>query len=182
MRKQGSKKFYEIVPKCRILRASIPKTRDPFVNTPLLSLGPDAQGGERFWISTWNAVEGTTCALVNEVGDYRIFRPGAPHWGFYSAVQEDEDTLWLCGSLDRVVRFRISTGKFRCFDTGAPAALVFQGMVFDPGTKKLFAAAFPPPRTTAFSFDTSTGKTCRLYEDFSSDHYMLCSFPNGDGT
>ena len=37
------------------LRVPIPPGRDPFVNTPLLALGPGADGAERFWISTWNS-------------------------------------------------------------------------------------------------------------------------------
>lgn len=43
-------------------------------------------------------------------------------------------------------------------------------------------AAFPPPRTTAVSFDTRKGETTRIYQDFTTAHYMRCSFPNGDGT
>lgn len=36
------------------MRVPIPSGRDPFVNTPLLALGPGEDGSERFWISTWN--------------------------------------------------------------------------------------------------------------------------------
>jgi len=39
----------------KVLRAPIPKGRDPFVNTPLLPLGPDDRGRQRFWISSYNS-------------------------------------------------------------------------------------------------------------------------------
>jgi len=167
------------------LRVPIPAGRDPFVNTPLLAVGPGKDGSERFWISTWNANVGSLAALVTETGEARIHRFGEKrHAGFYSAVQEDEDTLWLCGDLSRVLRFSLRTGQFEEYATGAPPALVFQGMVFDRETGKLFAATFSTPNTTiaAFSFDTRRRKTVKIHSDFSTDIYMRGSFPNGDGT
>ncbi|MBI3830483.1 MAG: hypothetical protein HY291_13265 [Planctomycetes bacterium] len=160
----------------------IPKTRDPFVNTPLISLGKGPNGLERFWISTYNGSAGAIAALVDEAGGHRIFRFKPPLNGFYSAALEDPDTLWLCGFLHQVVRLRLSTGKHEVFETGAPNALVFQGMILDPATKKLFMAAYPAPKLVAFSFDTQTKKTVKLHEGFSPEHYMRFSFPNGDGT
>lgn len=166
----------------RVTRVPIPKTREPFVNTPLMPVGKDERGLERFWISSWNSVMGCMAVLVNETGEHRIFRFKPPHPGFYSAVQEDEDTLWLCGSLDKVVRFSLADGKYEAFETGAPAALVFQGMALDKTTGKLFAAAFPPPTISAFSFDIRNREPVRVYSDFTPEHYMRFSFPNGDGT
>jgi len=166
-----------------IIRVPIPKGRDPFVNTPLLSLGPGEDGVERFWISTWNSNAGTLAALVTEDGRHRIYR-FPDHPGFYSAAQEDADTLWLCGWLNKVVRLTLSTGKYETYDTGAPSALVFEGMVLDHATGKLFAAAFPAPytQTVAFSFDFRNRKPVAVHEIGCLDHYMRCHFPNGDGS
>ena len=165
-----------------VKRIPIPKTRDPFVNTPLLPVGPDKQGRERFWMTTLNRTVGCLGALVNAAGEQRIYRFAKEHIGFYSAVAEDADTLWLCCWLDTVVRFRISTGKYEAFSTGAPNALCFQGMIFDRPSGKLFMAAYPPPRTVAFSFDTRTKKSVQVFENIAPAHYMRFSFPNGDGS
>ena len=166
-----------------IIRVPIPAGRDPFVNTPLLSLGPGADGVERCWISTWNSNAGCLAALVMEDGQQRIYR-FPEHPGFYSAAQEDADTLWLCGWLNKVVRLTLSTGKYETFDTGAPSALVFQGMVLDQATGKLFAAAFPAPftKTVAFSFDFRNRKPAAVHEIGCPAHYMRGHFPNGDGS
>ena len=166
----------------KVLRVPIPKTRDPFVNTPLLSLGKDRRGIERFWISSWNSTVGCMGLVVDETGRHRIYRFDRRFGGFYSAASENESTLWLCGDLGCVVWLDLRTGKFRWFETGAPYALVFQGMVLDRKTGKLFAAAFPPPRTVAFSFDFRRRKPVKVYRDPCPDNYMRFSFPNGDGT
>jgi len=163
-------------------RVAIPKTRDPFVNTPLLPVKRDAHGVTWYWISSYNGVNGCIGVLISEFSDYRIYRfpPRLP--GFYSMVVEDDDTLWLCGSLDRVVRLTLSTGAFEEYPTGAPHALVFQGMAYDRETGKLFAAAFPYTTTTAFSFDTRARVGVKVYEHICVERYMRASFPNGDGS
>jgi hypothetical protein len=171
-------------PAARALRVPVPHTRDPFVNTPLLSLGPGADGEERFWISTWNSCVGTLALLVTESGKARPYRfRGKVYGGFYSAVQEDADTLWLCGDLSRVVRLTLSTGAFEEYPTGAPGALVFQGMALDRASGALFAAACPwGGETTAFSFDTRRRRSRRIFTGIAPAHYMRFHFPNGDGT
>jgi len=164
---------------------SIPPGRDPFVNTPLLALGPDRNGNERFWISTWNANVGCLAALVTEAGEARIYRfNDKRHGGFYSAAMEDDDTLWLCGSLSRVVRFSLESGDFEEYPTGAPDALVFQGMVLDRETGKLFALAHDMAErmVVAFSFDIRGRKTVQIHRDFALEKYMRTHFPNGDGS
>lgn len=166
-------------------RVQIPACRDPFINTPLLALSPDRDGVGRFWISTWNSTTGCIGALVDENGSSRLYRFYEPkHPGFYSAVQGDEDTLWLCGDLSRVVRLSLATGAYESFSTGAPAALVFQGMAIDPATGKLFVAAYPqtPAGPTAVSFDTHSRTTVRIHPGVASDYYLRGSFANGDGT
>lgn len=166
-----------------IARVPIPRTRDPFVNTPLLSLGTDRQGIESFWISTWNANVGCLGVKVNEMGDCRVYRFPDPRFGgFYSAAPENERILWLWGWLDEVVRLDLSTGRWRTFSTGAPRALVFAGMARDPHTGKLFAAAFAPPQIEAVVFDPATGRTVKRFSAFSRQHYLRASFPNGDGS
>jgi len=166
----------------QILRAPIPPGRDPFVNTPLLPLGKGVDGEERFWISSWNSISGTTGILITESGKECIYRFEPPHNGFYSAAQEDEDTLWLCGDLSRVVRLTLSSGAYEIYETGAPSALVFLGMIIDHATGKLYAAAFPPPHTTAFSFDYKNRKPVKVYTDITKERHMRAHFPNGDGT
>jgi hypothetical protein len=166
----------------QILRAPVPPGRDPFINTPLLPLGKGADGEERFWISSWNSVSGTTGVLVTESGKERIYRFGPPHSGFYSAAQEDSDTLWLCGDLSRVVRLTLSSGTMEVYETGAPPALVFAGMTISHATGKLYAAAFPPSGPTAFLFDYQNRRSVRVYENICDERYMRAHFPNGDGT
>ena len=166
-------------------RVSIPPCRDPFVNTPLLALGCDSAGVERFWISTWNSITGCIGALVDGNGGHRLYRFHEPkHPGFYSAAPEDADTLWLCGDLARVVRLSLSSGAYESFPTGAPSALVFQGMAFDPATGKLFTAAYPqtPAGAVAVAFDTRSRTATRVIEGVAPDYYLRGSFPNGDGT
>jgi hypothetical protein len=134
--------------------APIPEGRDPFVNTPLLRLTPGRDGRDRFWISTWNSAVGCLGVCIDETGNYRVYRFRSHRLpGFYSAVQTDDDILWLCGRLSTVVRLDLASGKYDACETGAPDALVFQGMAYDPATGKLVAAAFPPPKTIGFSFD-----------------------------
>lgn len=172
--------------RAKALRAPIPPSPDPFVNTPLIALGPDENGKDRFWTSTWNANVGSLAVLVNEDGDSRVYRfPSKGDWtrgGFYSAAQEDSDTLWLCGNLSRVERLSLKSGKTEAYDTGAPKALNFQGMILDHESGKLFAAAFPPPRTIGFSFDFRRRKPVKVHDLDTHDHYARSSFPNGDGT
>jgi hypothetical protein len=167
----------------RVKRIRVPKTRDPVINARLESIGPDREGRQRYWIASYNAIDGATGILVDEIGNHRLYRFGKEHPGFYSACidPKDPDALWLCGTLDAVVRLTLSTGTVERFATGAPKALVFQGMVLDPGTRKLFAAAFPDP-IVAFSFDLDRRKTVKLHESFTASHYTRESFPNGDGT
>jgi hypothetical protein len=164
------------------LRAPVPPGRDPFINTPLLALGKGADGEERFWISSWNSVSGTTGVLVTESGQERIYHFAPPHSGFYSAASEDSDTLWLCGDLSRVVRLTLSSGAMEVYETGAPPALVFAGMIISHATGKLYAAAFPPSGPAAFSFDYKNRRPVQIYENICNERYMRAHFPNGDGT
>ncbi len=173
------------------IEVAVPPGRDPFVNTPLISLGKNAEGFERFWISSWNSNVGATAVLIDELGRERIYRFPMPHAGFYSAVLEDEDTLWLCGDLSRLVRLTLSSGEFETYETGAPSALVFQGMVIDKAQQKIFAIAYPPPHTVAFSFDYGKRQPVRVYHDVYENseialdgqaHYCRFGFSNHDGT
>lgn len=164
------------------VRLPIPATRGPFVNTPLLSVPGGAGQPERFWISTWNTNLGAMGVLLDESGQARIYRFPLPHYGFYSAVAQDRDTLWLCGDVSRVVRLDLPTGRFDVYETGAPSALVFQGLAIDRRTGKLFAAAHPPPKTVGFSFDYRRRRPVKVYADMGPGRYMRFSFPNGDGS
>lgn len=158
--------------------APIPKSRDPFINAPLISVGPGPDGVARYWISTWNAHSGCLAALVTRDGRHRLYRfpPALP--GFYSAVIEGPDTLWLCGFLSHIVRLSLATGSYETFETGAPRDLVFQGMRLDPVTGKLFVSTIG----NALSFDTRTRRTVKLHAACTTLRYSRFSFPNGDGS
>jgi hypothetical protein len=163
--------------------APIPFARDPFVNTALLRLTPDARGLDRFWITSYNGAFGCMGLCVNETGEARAYPfKSWRHPGFYSAVQTAPDTLWLCGNLNAMVRLDLKSGRFDVFETGAPAALVFAGMAYDAPTGKLFTVAFPPPDTVAVTFDTRACKTVKVETLPTFDHYQRSSFENGDGT
>src|SRR5689334_5815342 len=99
------------VTKGRVIPATVPRTRDPFVNTPLLSLGRDSSGLDRFWISTYNGVIGCLGVMVNESGEYRLYPFPMPHALFYGAALENDNTLWLCGTLTTVVRLDLRSGR-----------------------------------------------------------------------
>lgn len=166
-----------------MISTAVPKTRDPFINTPLIALGENHAGVERFWISSWNGNVGCSGVMVSETGESRVYQFAKEHDCFYSACGTSPDTLWLCGSLDQLVKLDVSTGETEVFPTGAPPALVFSGMSFDPSSGKLFALAMPWRHpVTAFSFDTKLGKTAKLHAGVTTDHYPKVSFPNGDGS
>ncbi|WP_127587285.1 hypothetical protein [Paenibacillus koleovorans] len=164
------------------IRRSIPKTRDPFINVSLLSLGHGEDGEERFWISSWNSTSGSTAVCVTESGKERVYRFTPPHNGFYSVAQEDPDTIWLCGNLSEVVRLTLSTGQMEAFPTGASSALVFKGMVLDPVNRKLFAHAYPIPNRVAFSFDYGNRRPSKVFNNVTDCLYMCSNFACGDGT
>ncbi|MGW3951901.1 hypothetical protein ACWEKM_13375 [Streptomyces sp. NPDC004752] len=170
------------MPERAVRRLPIPRTRDPFINTPLLALAHGDGVPRRYWISTWNAASGSTGALVDEHGNARVYRFEPPHSGFYSAAQVDDDTLMLCGDLSRVVRLTLSSGAVDVYETGAPPGLVFKGMACDPVSGKLYAAALGSGARSSLSFDYRNGVTAAIHTDVTPDHYTKASFANGDGT
>lgn len=163
-----------------VKKVEAPAMPGPFVNTNLISLGKGKNGAERFWISTYNEVSGSLGVLVDEEGNTEDIRFGKEHSGLYSAVAEDENTLWLCGFLNKILRLDLDSKEFEVFETGGEPGLVFTGMVYDKKTKKLFAAS-RCGKNVAISFDTVSKKT-HLYENEWEGRYMRFSFPNGDGT
>ena len=165
---------------------SIPQTREPFVNTPLIPAGIDPETGEeRFFISTWNANVGCLSALVDAAGNSRIYRfkkgKGLAGCGAYSAVLTDPDTVWLCSDLAAPCRLTLSTGEYEFFESGARSQLVFYGMQYDPATEKIFAVSCGHKEIMAMSFHTKTQKTVKLYENFTESSYSHGGFRNSDG-
>jgi len=161
------------------LTVSIPKTRDPFVNTWLTALAPGDDGSDRFWICSYNGNAGTTGVLVTEDGGHRLYRFGSRFSGFYSAVPGDANTLWLCGDLSRVVRLSLDTGRWTEHETGVERGRpVYRGMILDPKTRKLFAYA----NHAAFSMDASSGRVAKSHSGIEAGHNMSYSFANGGGT
>lgn len=167
----------------RARRVAVPACRDPFINCLLTPVRPAPEVPERFWISTWNTVDGCTGALVDENGGHRLYRFREPRRpGFYSVAPGGGDTLWLWGNLEETVRLSLRTGRYECFLTGAPSGLVFHGMALDPGTEKLLAAANTKAGPTVVSFDTRRRATARIYNRVAPDCYLRGHFANGDGT
>ena len=172
-----------------VVRVPIPRTRDPFVNTPLVAVGRrggdgdsngDNDGVEQFWISSYNSNVGCIGLLVGADGRARSYRFPMPHAGFYSAVPDEDGGLWLCGDLSRVVHLRLSDGAWTSYETGADPGLVFQGMARDVAGDQLLVAAFTGERTDAVCFDTRARKTRRLYRDISPQHYLRANIPAAD--
>lgn len=162
----------------------MPRTREPFINTPLISLGVWADGVERFWSSSWNSVGGSTGVLLDAEGGCREYRLSVRSGGYYSVAQESERVLWLCGNLSFVLRLDLDTGKVEVFDTGVTPVMIFYGMVFDPATRKLLASGFPAStqKVTAFSFDVDRRRVVAVHEGFALHHASRDCFANGDGT
>lgn len=162
-------------------RVHVPNSRDPFINTRLISAGKDPVSGlERFWISSYNANMGCTGVLIDEWGNGKIKKFGLPYYGFYSAVYTEDHTLWLCGFMDKVCSYKPDTEEFRCYETGGSGSLVFAGMPYDPKTGRLFTAVSTPPNTEGMVFDTKTKEAVRFYKNQWKHKYLSNSFPNGD--
>lgn len=165
-----------------------PRTRDPIVNTNLLRLWSDRKGVEHFWISTYNRNVGCTGLRVDEWGNCKTYHFPWQHEGFYSAVHVGGHTLWLCGRLDRVVRLDLKTGRYQAYDTGAAKARVFEGMIHDDATGKIFVLSQPFHTTrdiaqsVGVSFDIRKRRTVKLHEVAIAESVTRCSFPNGDGS
>lgn len=168
----------------RVRQVRVPRTREPFINTPLISLGVWADGLERFWSSSWNSVGGSTGVLLDASGGCREYPLSVRSGGYYSVAQESERVLWLCGNLSFVLRLDLDSGKLEEFDTGVTPVMIFYGMIFDPATRKLLASGFPAAtqKTTAFSFDVDLRRVVAVHEDFARHHASRDYFSNGDGT
>ena len=169
----------------RTRRADIPACRDPFINALLMPVHHETGGPQRFWISTWNSIDGCTGALIDETGAFQLYHFRDPlRGGFYSVASEDLNTLWLWGNLTEVVRLSLDTGRYECFPTGGPNGLVFHGMAFDTPSGKLLAAAntYAGAGPTAVCFDTRRRETVRIHEHVALDSYLHGHFPHGDGT
>ncbi len=167
-------------------RFAIPKTRDPFINNFLTHAGVDSETGlQRFWITTWNDLEGCLGALVRADGVARYYefektgtRLGG--CGYYSAAFDGDDTMWLCGDISFLCRLTLSTGETKLFPTGMDSYLTGRGMVYDPNTGKLCCSCFHPDGSPTVVFDTREEKVLELRR---SDRLSLdVGFSNGDGT
>jgi hypothetical protein len=155
-----------------------PATPDPFVNAGMTSVGPGADGRERFWISCVNTLKGATSFLIDEEGGSTVFRWKASDGirSIYSVAQEDPDTLWVTGGgTAAFIRLTLSSGQWEAFPRAA-GRFVTAGMALDPDTGKLFCGA----QTALESFDTRSRTTVRTYgegerppENHHYDHWRL---------
>lgn len=151
-----------------------PATPDPFVNAQLTSLGNDANGRERFFISCLSGETGAASFLLTENGESRIYEwPG--HHYVYSVTMESPDVLWLGGS-SAFSRLDLATGQqetHRIPEMG----FITAGMALDAETGKLLGGA----QFSLVSFDTRERKTIRIYkgeaerspDKFHYDHWRL---------
>ena len=163
-------------------RYPIPKTRDPFINAPLIHAGFDPETGlERFWCSTWNDNVGAIGALIRSDGEARIYRFEKDRrirgmkCGFYAAVPADNDTLWLCGNTAMLHRLTLSTGEMKEYPTGVAPSLMGRGIFYDaPSGKVCFGTA------TVKVLDVASGEMHTVFEE--SDGWMDAGFANADGT
>jgi hypothetical protein len=163
----------------KMYRVKVPKSRDPFINTRLIPAGTDPISGlERFWITSYNANAGCTGVLVDEWGNAKIKKFGLPYNGFYSAVYTEDNTLWLCGFMDKVCSYKPDTEEFHCYNTGGARGLVFNGMPYDPKTGRVFVAVSTPPSTQGMVFDTKTKEVVTFYKD-RWFHKYLGNTPSG---
>lgn len=166
----------------------IPLVPDPIINTPLMSMGIDGKGNERFWISSYNLITNCRGYVVDEWGNCRTYSFPQGHDGLYSAIYDGQDTMWLCGRLDQIVCLNLRTRKVQCYPTGVGKARVFSGMIFDPATGKILAESTPYfghkdiESAVAISFDTRARQVVKVHKIPIEEGVSRVSFSNGDGT
>ena len=158
-----------------------PSTSDPFINSKLTSIGPGADGAERFWISTVNGLCGPSSVLVDENGAFRIYRwPTSMGTSYlYGVAAEATDTLWLAGGGHFLFRVSLEAGDWQRYELSA-GRFITSGMVFDRQTKKVFTGM----HTEMASFDTEKRSVVRVYhaEDKGPDSFHSDHWRNRDGT
>jgi len=170
------------------VKAAIPATRDPFVNTRLKHAGFTAGGEERFWMSTWNSNAGCLAALVTESGSERIFRfdPGRSEHGFYGSAYGGNDKMWLSGYLDTLVRLDLNTGEKEYFPTGMHRELVFNGFIYDDKTGMILCATYSLKEygLIGYIFDAVNKQFVKRFQfPYSQKGNQFRNFyKNGDGT
>jgi hypothetical protein len=170
----------------KTIRVPIPKSPDPFINAALITLGVDGKGRERFWISSCNGGQGSTGIVLDEDGNYRLYRLNKPIIEYcYCAAPENEDTLWLSVGLAQVARLNLKTGAYTLYPTGAGKAFVCCGGALDPATGKFFSLGYlndsEGKGTTAVSFDVKTKKAI-VHSDVAPDEFMYTCHRIPDGT
>ncbi|MHC4872255.1 MAG: hypothetical protein ACYTFY_10455 [Planctomycetota bacterium] len=167
--------------KCKVVEVPVPPMPGPFVNAPLMSVGCDKNGCEKFWASTFNSLSGTIGMTVDEKGREKRYDFDSSIDGLYGAAVQDNNTLWFCGNLEKVIKLNLKNGKYESFKTGLQPYLAFSGMVFDKNTGKLFTCAANDNKPAGFSFDTETKEAKHFFNKWKG-RYIRQSFPNGDGT
>lgn len=168
----------------------LPKTREPFVNIPFKSLGIDARGNERFWMSSVNQLFGAKGVIVDEWGECRVYPTSPRHTVLYTAAQDagDPEILWLCGELNWITRLDLRTGKMEDFATGIRKARSFPGGIYDAATGKLLVLSRPyqgvigVQPTVAVIFDTRARRVVKTHVGCCNEGVARFAFPNGDGT
>ncbi|MBN2853136.1 MAG: hypothetical protein JXQ23_10420 [Clostridia bacterium] len=171
-----------------LITIPIPKTRDPFVNAQLVPAGFDKETGEeRFWISTYNDISGSTGLLITESGKHRLyhFSMNDKHDGFYGASYAGDEIMWLSCYLDSVTRLDLKTGETTVFNTGLPHELSLSGFTYDPITGKTFSSAYCMSdfKRNGFSFDTKKESVSKVFRDIPlATNQLRYSIRNLDGT
>ncbi|MCF7854217.1 MAG: hypothetical protein K9N51_05410, partial [Candidatus Pacebacteria bacterium] len=159
----------------QILAFKKPATPDPFVNAQLTSVGADAEGRERFFISCICGQAGSASFLLTEAGEYTTYA-----WDdltcVYAVAPEAGDCLWLAGGSNKVfTHLCLSSGQWEIFPVEG-GRFITAGMALDWDTGKLFCGG----QTELVSFDTRSRQTVRLYgqaekppDNFLYDHWRL---------
>lgn len=172
----------------KIVKVSIPKTRDPFVNAQLVPAGIDKETGEaRFWASTWNGISGSIGALITESGKYRLyhFNPEKKEFGFYGASYAGNDIMWLSCFLDSITKLDLKTGETETFKTGMTHDLSVSGFVYDTLTGKVFWTAYclGGMKRNGLSFDTKNREVSAVFKDIPlKNNQLRHCVKNTDGT
>lgn len=148
------------------------------MNAQLTSIGTDAQGQERFFISCLSGAAGAVSFLLSEDGESRSYAwPGLQY--VYSVAPETADVVWLGGG-GAFSRLTLCSGEQEVYPL-KELGFITAGMAFDAETGKLFGGA----QFALVSFDTRTSRLVRVYTsaaERSPDNFHFAHWRLPDGS
>lgn len=160
----------------------IPKTRDPFINTPITHVDSG-----RYWISSWNSVNGSCGVLFDDKGEGETFRfelmGGNVGCGSYGVAYPGDNTLVLGSDLMYLTLFNFKTKQIEYLETKVnKRGLMFNGLVYDNESGKIFSGANSGGKLVCFSYDLSNRRLVKIFENFTDACLLRGSFKNRDGS